>query len=558
MVRENINEELIKVFCKEFQAIWLIDIRDMTFEVFSSEEQRDIAGSEKFVSSMKFYDQALQWYIDECVLDYSKMRVSEETNIENVLERTKDGKPFFVEYGRVFNDSKNYNQLCFDRINDENGELQYVVLGFRDIDVRKKAEIDDLTGLLTRHAFLKKAEEMMAEYPDEQFDVIISDIVDFKKFNETYGSKTADDILRWEGRFLLDMRTDDMLIGRYGGDQMVIFGAHGSMLMVSSDDSRDRFYESEKHNGLPDIVIKFGAYFDIRHDQSVLASCDMAHMALNSIKRHYVKDMALYDDKMKNRLDKQRRIEESMHDSLKNGDFKVYYQPKHEAKTGKLIGAEALIRWIHPEYGFMSPADFIPLFEQNGFIVENDMYVLRKTCENLRRWNNKGIAIVPISINMSKMSMSNLSVDDDLKWHVVKNGLTPSMLHIEITETLMLDDVDEFIVKLNQIREAGFEIELDDFGAGYSSINILSTLPIDVVKLDMSFMRQFGDTKRSKVLAACVNLAKELGFKTVSEGVEHKEQSDILGDLGVDAIQGYYYSKPLPEEEFERYLIKNS
>lgn len=558
MVRENINEELIKVFCKEFQAIWLIDIRDMTFEVFSSEEQMDIAGSEKFVSSMKFYDQALQWYIDECVLDYSKMRVSEETNIENVLERTKDGKPFFVEYGRVFNDSKNYNQLCFDRINDENGELQYVVLGFRDIDVRKKAEIDDLTGLLTRHAFLKKAEEMMAEYPDEQFDVIISDIVDFKKFNETYGSKTADDILRWEGRFLLDMRTDDMLIGRYGGDQMVIFGAHSSMLMVSSDDSRDRFYESEKHNGLPDIVIKFGAYFDIRHDQSVLASCDMAHMALNSIKRHYVKDMALYDDKMKNRLDKQRRIEESMHDSLKNGDFKVYYQPKHEAKTGKLIGAEALIRWIHPEYGFMSPADFIPLFEQNGFIVENDMYVLRKTCENLRRWNNKGIAIVPISINMSKMSMSNLSVDDDLKWHVVKNGLTPSMLHIEITETLMLDDVDEFIVKLNQIREAGFEIELDDFGAGYSSINILSTLPIDVVKLDMSFMRQFGDTKRSKVLAACVNLAKELGFKTVSEGVEHKEQSDILGDLGVDAIQGYYYSKPLPEEEFERYLIKNS
>jgi len=557
MVRNQINDKLIKVLCKDFQSVWLVKLEDMSLEIFSSSSQQSIEDCERQAAMIASYDEARLWYINNYVVAHSKARVLEATKIENVLEKTENGEAFFVEYGRVMDDITNFNQLWYDRIYNDEGNLEFILMGFRDIDVRKSAEVDDLTGLLTRQAFFKKAEEMLNDSPDEQFDIIISDIVDFKKINETYGAKIADDILKWEGNYLASMRMDGMLAGRYGGDQMAIFGTHGAIIKLTSDTYRDNFYKNKSENGLPDIIVKFGIYLDIPHEQSLIASCDKAHMALNSIKRHYDKDYAIYDDKIKNQIDKKRIIEDSMHESLNNGDFKVFYQPKHDAKTGKMVGAEALMRWIHPKYGFMSPADFIPQFEQNGFIVENDKYVWKRTCENLRRWEARGIDTVPISINISKMSMANISIEDDLQWHVVRNGLNPSKLHIEITETLMADDVDALIKKLNAIRDAGFEIELDDFGAGYSSINILSTLPIDVVKLDMSFMKQFGDSKRSKVLVACVNLAKELGFKTVSEGVELKEQRDVLDNLGVDAIQGYYYSKPLPEEEFEKYMINN-
>lgn len=379
MNKEQLNEKLINALCKEFQSVWLINLSDLSLKMFASESDAHILEGIRLVSAMKNYDEARNYYIDNFVVEHSRPRMVEETKIDNVLKKTAGGDSFFVEYGRVVGDLTNYNQLRFDRIFDEDGKTEYLLMGFRDIDVRMKAEIDDLTGLLTRQAFFDKAEELLLDCPDEQFDIIISDIVDFKKVNETYGAKIADEILSWEGNYIASHRSDGMLCGRYGGDQMAVFGTHTSIMRWMADSFHEHFIEELNNNGLPDIVIKFGAYLDIRHDQSVISSCDKAHMALNSIKRHYVKDIAFYDDKLKSQIDKQRRIEDSMYDSLKNGDFKVFYQPKHDAKTGELVGAEALIRWIHPEYGFMSPADFIPMFEQNGFIFENDKYVWRKT-----------------------------------------------------------------------------------------------------------------------------------------------------------------------------------
>jgi len=555
MTREQLNEKLIVNLCKEFQSVWLIKLEDCSLEVFTSDVSKIGPYSVDIALNMVTYDNARLWYVEHCVVENSKEKVLKETALENVLAETEGGKSFFIEYGRTMGGEINFNQLWYDRILDDEGTTKYIVMGFRDIDVRKRAEIDDLTGLLTRQTFFSKAEQMMREHPEEQFDVVISDIVDFKKINENYGVDVADDILKWEGIFLSKMSRENLLIGRYGGDQMALFGPHNVIDECMNQNNGATFWEAERTNGLPSISVKFGVYHDINHDRSIISSCDKAHTALNSIKRHYVKDVAFYDEKLKSQIDKQRRIENSMYDSLEKGDFKVYYQPKHDAKTGKLVGAEALIRWIHPEYGFMSPADFIPLFEQNGFIVENDKYVWVQTCKNLNKWEKMGIDTVPISVNISKMTMSNVEVDE-MKSSVEKYNVNPNKLHVEITESLMADDIDELVEKLNEIRELGFEIELDDFGSGYSSLNVLSTLPLDVVKLDMSFMRQFGDEKRSKVLSACVSLAKDMGFKTVSEGVEFAAQKEVLSHLGVDIIQGYYYSKPLPEEEFEKYMLE--
>lgn len=557
MKNEHLRDNLIEIFCKEYQSIWLIDCVTQQMEAFYADVDSSIPESIETVTSMENYESARLWYIENNVVEHHRKRLLAQTQFDNLLKKTENGNTYFVEYRRISDGVINYNQLCFDRINDDEGNIQYLMMGFRNIDIRKKAELDDITGLLSRHIFFNKAEELLNNYPDEQFDIIISDIVDFKKINETYGIEVADEILRWIGKYLAPLNNDKRIVGRYGGDQIAIMGSHDEISYCISDEFHSNYINSEKKNGLPNIITKFGIYENIRHDRSIISSCDRAHMALSSIKRHYYTDLAFYDDKLKEQLDKQRRIENSMYESLNNGDFKVYYQPKHDAVSGKLVGAEALIRWIHPVYGFMSPADFIPLFEQNGFIIENDMYVWRKTCENIKRWQEKNIKTVPISINASKITMNSNSLIEDIQVPIKEYGISPENLHIEITETMMANDIDKLVSKLSQIRALGHEIELDDFGSGYSSINILSTLPLDVVKLDMSFMQHFGDEKKAKVLEACVHLAKELGFKTVSEGVELKEQKEVLGDLGVDMIQGYYYSKPLPEEEFEKYMIDN-
>lgn len=558
MDKEHIKQQLIDILCKEFQVVWLIKLEDMTMRIFSADKKKSIPDSVDTVLLMQNYDKARIWYIENYVVEHSRARLLQQTQIEFVLSKLENDESFFVEYGRINDGKINFNQLYYDKIVDpDSNEIAYIVLGFRDVDLTKKAVIDDLTGLLTRQAFFDKAEEMLHDNPKETFDLVLSDIVDFKKVNETYGATVADEILKWEGNYLLTLMKDNILIGRYGGDQMAIFGTRDSIMQSTSRQSMIEFYNAEKDNKLPSIKIKFGIYLDVSRDGSIITACDKAHMALNSIKHHYNKDMAYYNDEIRNQLDKQRRIEESMHESLKNGDFKVYYQPKHDAKTGKLAGAEALVRWIHPEYGFMSPADFIPLFEQNGFIVENDGYVWTRTCENLRRWEDRGIKTVPISVNGSKITMKQENIVGSIKESIERYNLSPSQLHVEITETLMVDINSETIDKLNALRDMGIKIELDDFGSGYSSLNVLSALPIDVVKLDMSFMQQFGDEKRKKVLIACINLAKDLGYDTVSEGVEYKEQQELLSQLGVDIIQGYFYSKPLPENEFEIYMMQN-
>jgi len=556
MLTEQINNQIINIFSKQYQSVWLIKLKDMSLEVFAENERKTIPDSVNTAKKINNYADARKWYAENIVVNHSKKRFLEQTSIDYVLNALSGEDSFHIEYARQLGNKRNYNQIIYDKIVGSDDEIEYILMGFRDVEISKKSEIDDLTGLLTRTVFFDRAEELMHDNTDEQYDVLLSDIVDFKKINEVYGVAVADSILKWNGEFLLSNRVKNTLIGRFGSDQMVIFGPHSSVSIISTPELREEFYQAERENGLPSATWKFGGYENINHESSIVAICDKAHMALNSIKHHYVKDIAFYSDELEIAREKQRRIENSMYKSLTDGDFKVYYQPKHDSKTGDLVGAEALIRWIHPEYGFMSPADFIPLFEQNGFIVENDRFVWKRTCENLRRWIDNGIKTVPISVNVSKLTMSNSDIVENMKGTVSIHNLDAKQLHIEITETLMTDNTVELVEKLTKIREAGFKVELDDFGSGYSSINVLSTLPIDILKLDMSFMQQFGDKKRSLVLESCIELAKKLGFETVSEGVEIKEQTVELKRLGVDMIQGFYYSKPLPEDEFENYMMQ--
>jgi len=557
MTHEMLNQKVISALCREYESVWLVDSKTLEMSVFGADMVTSIPDSIYTAKKIQNYAAARTWYINNYVVEHDRARVLLQIQPENIRTQLEKKSFYTIEYSRDNMGVVNYNQLVYARVNSDEGELEYIILGFRDIDIRKKAERDDLTGVLTRQVFFEKAENLLKENPQIQYDLMISDIVDFKKINETYGADVGDEILHWVGAQLCEFMSDDVLVGRYGSDQFVVMCGHDFMTELFSEENIERIEQQEHTNGLPHIIIKYGVYECITHDKSILSTCDKAHIALNSIKHHYGKKLATYNDVLRKELETNRKIESNMYKALDEEQFKVYYQPKHDARSGKIIGAEALVRWIHPEYGFMSPADFIPLFEKNGFVVEVDNFVWKKTCENLKKWTDAGIQTVPVSVNASKLTFEQEDLLKKYQKPVMENGISPQKLHLEITETLMTGDTESLIRKLTAIRAMGFQIELDDFGSGYSSINILSTLPLDVVKLDMSFMRKFGDEKRAKVLAACISLAKDLGYKTVSEGVEYKEQCDTLEFLGVDAIQGYYFSKPLPEEDFEKYLVEN-
>ena len=417
------------------------------------------------------------------------------------------------------------------------------------------SELDTLTGLYTRQAFFRHAEKIISENPDFNFIICISELDGIKLLNEKDGKQAGDSKLKAVANFLRNVGDPCLLAGRFGGDQFVALFRQDDEFEknISMDDVNDVLVSSPSE-GMEEIRIKFAIYENVEHDVPVSVICDRALLALQTIRGKYGKRMAKYEESLLIEHERKERIEECMREALANNQFRVYYQPKHDANTGELTGAEALIRWEHPEYGFMSPGEFIPIFEDNGFITEVDNFVWKKTCENLHKWIEKGLNVVPISINASKLDFLRPDFFDKLNKASNEMDVPSGLLHIEVTESLFSDQIEELVDILSKCQENGYKIELDDFGSGYSSLNTLSILPLDVVKMDMSLVKAITDFKSMRVFSACINLARSLGLKTVSEGVETKEQMWAIRELGGDVIQGYYYSKPLSEEDFEKYL----
>ena len=417
------------------------------------------------------------------------------------------------------------------------------------------SELDALTGLYTRQAFFRHAEKIISENPDFKFIITISELEGIKLLNEKDGKQAGDSKLKAVANFLRNSGDSCLLAGRFGGDQFVaLFRQDDDFEKGISMDDVSGVLVTSPSEGVEEVRMRFAIYENVEHDVPVSVICDRALLALQTIRGKYGKRMAKYEEKLLIEHERKERIEECMREALENNQFRVYYQPKHDANTGELTGAEALIRWEHPEYGFMSPGEFIPIFEDNGFITEVDSFVWKKTCENLHKWIEKGLDVVPVSINASKLDFMRPDFFEKLNKASTEMDVPSGLLHIEVTESLFSDQIEELVGILSKCQENGYKIELDDFGSGYSSLNTLSILPLDVVKMDMSLVKAIPDFKSMRVFSACINLARSLGLKTVSEGVETKEQMWAIRELGGDVIQGYYYSKPLSEEDFEKYL----
>lgn len=410
-------------------------------------------------------------------------------------------------------------------------------------------QYDRITGVYSKEYFCQQVRDILFRNPDVKYDVLCSDIEDFKLINDTFGMAAGDRLLRQVAELCTQRLGDHGICGRLSADQF-------ACLLEHREDYADEMFtqsDSRINSGFGDqnVIMKYGIYTVEDREVSVEQMCDRALLAAHSIKGKYGKHFALYDDKLRGTLLRRQAITDGMETALATGQFEVYLQPKYQIRDGRLAGAEALVRWNHPEWGLQPPGEFIPIFERNGFITKLDQYVWERVCALLQEWDQKGYPGINISVNVSRMDIYNADLSDVLTGLVRRHGLSPSRLHLEITESAYTDTSRQLIETLGALRRLGFVIEMDDFGSGYSSLNMLTEMPIDVLKLDMKFIQtEITRPTGQGILRFIVDLARWMKLSVVAEGVETREQLERLQNDGCDYAQGYYFAKPMPVENF--------
>lgn len=417
------------------------------------------------------------------------------------------------------------------------------------------ATYDELTGIYNKQAFYAKTKEMLLDNPDKNFDLLRINIERFKVLNDLFGESTGDKLLRYIGKFLKEINLPLCVSGRLYADNFVVCyeaGKGDSRRMINTLQMvADSFAINNR------TILSFGLYRIDDKALPVSVMCDRANMALWKAKGNFKNPYCEYDEKMRQQVLKEQKIINAMEMAIQNKEFTLYLQPKYDIEKGTIIGAEALVRWISLENGFISPGDFIPVFENNGFVYEVDKFIWEESCRYLRKWLDEGREVHPISVNVSRIDL----YDPKLVQHLVdlreKYQLPSQYLELEITESAYTEDPEQIITITRQLREAGFVILMDDFGTGYSSLNMLKDIQIDVLKLDMGFLKSSDySAKGGNILTAILKMAESLKMQTIAEGVETKEQVEFLKSIGCKYVQGFYYSKPLPVGEFEK-LISN-
>lgn len=412
-----------------------------------------------------------------------------------------------------------------------------------------RLERDKLTGLYSKEFFFEGVKAELAAHLDDAYDIVVSDVENFRRVIDRYGEERCDAFLATLAERITSALPDMILGGRIDYDVFAFLIRH-------QDEDWTASLDAVVETGMLGASVKYGIMTCIDPHLPVSTLCDRAGMALNKIRGQFNARVAWYNEELlKNQL-RDHIIVEGMQDAIKRHEFQVYYQPKHNVRENRTGGAEALVRWTHPVLGFISPGIFIPLFERNGFITSLDRYIMEEVCIELKRCKEIGLPLVPISVNLSRMNFDNPNLPKEIAALTDKYGVEHSLVHIELTESAAGDDPKSVAVLLRQMHDMGFVIELDDFGSGYSALASLFTLSLDVMKMDMSIIRHAAQASNYSLARYAIMLAECMKLKTVAEGVETADQAMALKVLGCDYIQGNFFSKPLPREQFEKYLVE--
>lgn len=412
------------------------------------------------------------------------------------------------------------------------------------------ANHDELTGLYNKSYLYRQIEERVKQNTNNDYLIIFTNIRNFKLINDIFGSTFGDNVIKDIANFIKNNTTKNCIYGRLTGDTFGILSPKKDFDPQKIEKKLSE-YTININTFEYRILIHLGIYEITEENINADIMMDRAKLALASISDQYNTHIAYYNDTFRKSVLYSQQITTELENALKSNQIIPYLQPIMNADN-KIIGAEALVRWIHPEKGFMPPGDFIPIFEKNGMIIKIDCYIWRKACEILAKWNND----IFISINISPRDFYYIDVVEYIKSLAKEYKIDPHKLRIEIVESVMISDSDDRMKDLEKFRKAGFIVEMDDFGSGYSSLNLLKNMPVDILKIDMMFLSKSDNNNRAAIIIKnIINLANELNITTLTEGVETKEQFDFLSNIGCDLFQGYYFNKPLPIDMFEKEYI---
>lgn len=435
---------------------------------------------------------------------------------------------------------------------DVNNELS----AFKQI--KDYEEYDSLTGLYNDEKADKEAKLIVRKSPDSDYCMIVLDINKFKVVNEVYDTKTGNSILKYTASVLKKAAPKTAVCSRMYADTFSIFMQYKKQedIIKVIDKIYDRVHNNPKEISL---TTSFGVFVAKSREEKELPIGLMRERALiakRTIKKGALTCYAFFSDKFRNDIIMEQEIESEMYQALEDKQFVVYLQPKINLSDGKLKGAEALVRWKHPEKGLIMPDCFIPVFESNGFIIKLDEYVCREVCIMLRKWLDAGLEPVPVSVNLSRLHIYSGDIIGYLIGIIKKYEIPPKYLRLEVTETIFLGDTDKLNDVLTELHSLGFKVEMDDFGSGYSSLNMLKTVPVDTVKIDKEFFSDEANTDKGKiVMKHTISMAKDLQMEVIAEGIETEEHVEFLKKSNCDVGQGYYFSKPMPLLEFENRFI---
>ncbi|MCQ2495276.1 MAG: EAL domain-containing protein [Lachnospiraceae bacterium] len=440
-----------------------------------------------------------------------------------------------------------FTQLAVNSINEPEKLYQHVIA---------QSEIDEKTGIYNRHKFIKETDKLLNENPDKKYYIFMWDVDGFKVLNDACGTAEGDRLLACMGKACKAIAVPGIVYGRWEADHFV----------ACIDDETYRNYgiiekivdKFDFDNPYFNTQLRLGIYSVDDHYLDVRIMCDRALMALKSTKGSYTRHHAFFDESMRAQLVEERQIVNECASALEKGQFVVYLQPQYDYSKGYLHGAEALIRWLHPKKGLIPPNKFIPIFEKNGFITRLDEYVWEQVCKLQHNWIEQGLKIVPISVNVSRVDISSNHLCEFLEELINKYEIPKSSIRLEITESAYMDNPKLLIESVKKIQSMGFSVEMDDFGSGYSSLNTLKDVPVDMLKLDMKFLEDGNNEDRGgSILSSVVRMSNWLKLPVIAEGVETKSQADYLKSIGCVFMQGYYFARPMPISEYE-VILKNN
>lgn len=432
-------------------------------------------------------------------------------------------------------------------------DMYFRIRKYGSNEIFVKSVTDTFAGSKGHHYVRKRVDELVG-HCGSPVAFIQFDIEHFQLINDKYGTQVGDEILTFFNDVLSLICDKNQMFCRLTADIFMI---------VTPYKNRDEiiefihFIETKLGNYKNiDYRLAFGVAVTDDHSMDGRLMQDNAAFARQSVKGNALEHIAFYDEDMRNEARYKKTIEDDMYKALSNDEFIMYLQPKYSISSKRIIGAEALARWVHSEKGMISPVDFVPIFEQNGFILKLDQIIWEKACRKIRHWIDCGIQPVPISVNISREYLQHFDVVNQILEYIKKYNIPKEFIELEVTESVNSSDTSKTIEKM---KEAGFVTLMDDFGSGYSSLNMLKTTKFDILKIDKGFLSEFMDSPRGrKIISHTIAMSSDIGLDVIAEGVETKEEADFLRSCGCDVAQGFLYSRPVPESDFDVQLRGNN